>query len=155
VLKTARKTKLSEDKLPYIAECIELGMSYAATAGAIGVTAESWNNWMNWGKAGIKDPIFSRFYATVREAESKLMFNCLTKLKQVNDTAMNPQSIQWLLERRFPESFGKRNALEVNSKSESLNLNVNANINKDDQRMLIVGMMEKLTPKNRLLNSQE
>lgn len=130
-------------------------MSYAATAGAIGVTPESFNNWMNWGREGIKDPIFSRFYATVRESESKLMFNCLTKLKQVNDTAMAPQSIQWLLERRFPESFGKRNALEVNSKSESLNLNVNANIDKNDQRMLIVGMMEKLSPKTRLLNSQE
>lgn len=45
---------------------------------------------MNWGREGIKDPIFSRFYATVRESESKLMFNCLTKLKQVNDTAMAP-----------------------------------------------------------------
>ena len=130
-------------------------MSYAATAGAIGVTAESFNNWMNWGREGIKDPIFSRFYATVREAESKLMFDCLTKLKQVNDTGMNPQSIQWLLERRFPQDFGKRNALEVNAKSESLSLNVNANIGKSEAEQMRSAILEKLTPKNRLLISQE
>ncbi|AKJ38589.1 hypothetical protein MCM1_1549 [Methanosarcina barkeri CM1] len=120
-------------------------MSYAATAGAIGVTAESFNNWMNWGRNGMKDPIFSRFYATVRESESKLMFNCLTKLKQVNDTGMNPQSIQWLLERRFPESFGKKNALEVNAKTESLNLNVNANIDKTEADKIRSAILAKLS----------
>lgn len=130
-------------------------MSYAATAGAIGITPESFNNWMNWGREGIKDPIFSRFYATVREAESKLMFECLTKLKQVNDTGMNPQSIQWLLERRFPQDFGKRNALEVNAKSESLSLNVNANIGKSEADQMRSAILSKLTPRNRLLTSQE
>ena len=119
-------------------------MSYAATAGAIGVTAESWNNWMNWGKSGEKDPIYCRFFAAVRESESKLMFDCLTKLKKVNDTGMNPQSIQWLLERRFPADFGKKNALELNAKTESLSLNVNASLNQDEKRMLIVGMLDKL-----------
>lgn len=123
-------------------------MSYAATAGAIGVTPESFNNWMNWGRNGMKDPIFSRFYATVREAESKLMFDCLSKLKQVNDTAMNPQSIQWLLERRFPQDFGKKNALEVNAKTESLNLNVNANIGKNETDKLRASILAKLTPRN-------
>jgi len=119
-------------------------MSYAATAGAIGITPETWNNWMNWGKSGEKDPIYCRFFAAVRESESKLMFDCLTKLKKVNDTGMNPQSIQWLLERRFPADFGKKNALELNAKTESLSLNVNASLNQDEKRMLIVGMLDKL-----------
>jgi len=119
-------------------------MSYAATSGAIGITPETWNNWMNWGKSGEKDPIYCRFYAAVRESESKLMFDCLTKLKKVNDTGMNPQSIQWLLERRFPQDFGKKNALELNAKTESLSLNVNASLNQDEKRMLIVGMLDKL-----------
>jgi len=123
-------------------------MSYAATAGAIGITPESFNNWMNWGREGIKDPIFSRFYATVREAESKLMFDCLTKLKQVNDTAMNPQSIQWLLERRFPQDFGKRNALEVNAKTESMSFNVNANIDKNETAQIRAAILARLTPRN-------
>jgi hypothetical protein len=119
-------------------------MSYAATSGAIGITPETWNNWMNWGKSGEKDPIYCRFFAAVRESESKLMFDCLTKLKKVNDTGMNPQSIQWLLERRFPADFGKKNALELNAKTESLSLNVNASLNQDEKRMLIVGMLDKL-----------
>ncbi len=125
-------------------------MSYAATAGAIGVTPESWNNWMNWGKTGQKDPIYSRFYATVRESESRLMFNCLTKLKKVNDTGMNPQSIQWLLERRFPGEFGRKNAVEVNAvtESRSINLNISTPSEKDKMRAEITSFLDKLAPKN-------
>lgn len=56
-----------------------------------------------------------------------------------------PQSIQWLLERRFPESFGKRNALEVNSRSENVSLNVNANIDKSETDKIRAAILAKLS----------
>lgn len=131
-------------------------MSYAATAGAINVTPETFNNWMNWGKSGEKEPIYCRFYALVRESESRLMHNCLTKLKKVNDTGMNPQSIQWLLERRFPDNFGKKNSVDVNAVTESRNLNLNVSAtpqtweSKEQMRKEIAGFFDKLN-KSRLL----
>lgn len=122
-------------------------MSYAGTSGALGITPETWNNWMNWGRDGEKDPIYCRFYATVREAESQLMRDLLTKLKTVNDTAMSPQSIQWTLERRFPQDFGKRNSVDVTAATQ--NVNIDASPKTADERDAIrKNILSKLSPRN-------
>jgi hypothetical protein len=117
-------------------------MSYAATAGAINVTPETFANWMNWGKAGEKDPIFSRFYALVRESESRLMFECLTKLRKSADTG-NAESIRWLLERRFPESFSKRSALDVTATTQ----NVNISTEKSEAEKIRQDILSRLAPR--------
>lgn len=102
---------------------------------------------MNWGRDGEKDPIYCRFYATVREAESQLMRDLLTKLKTVNDTAMSPQSIQWTLERRFPQDFGKRNSVDVTAATQ--NVNIDASPKTADERDAIrKNILSKLSPRN-------
>jgi hypothetical protein len=145
----ARKTKLTEQMITTVQECIELGMSYTATAGAVNITPETFANWMNWGKAGQKDPLYSRFYAAVRESEGKLMYDCLTKLRKAADTG-NAESIRWLLERRFPEDFGKRSALDVTAQNQNLNLNMDAGTtpSTEEADKIRREILSKLTPKN-------
>ena len=142
----ARKTKLTEEMLSEIADCIRLGMSYAATAGAVGVSDTSFMNWMNWGKAGKKDPIYTRLYAEVQNAESKLMHDCLLKLRKSAETG-NAESIRWLLERRFPADFGKKNAVDITAKTENVNMSLNSDMSKNDSERLRREILEKLTPK--------
>lgn len=142
-----RKTKLNDAMIKTIQECIELGMSYTATAGAVNITPETFNNWMNWGKAGKKDPIYSRFYAAVRESEGKLMYDCLTKLRKAADTG-NAESVRWLLERRFPHDFGKRSALDVSAQNINLNMDAGTTPSTDEADKIRREILNKLTPKN-------
>jgi len=143
----ARKTKINEDVLAHVRSCIELGMSYGATAGVIGVTPETFSHWMTWGKSADKDPMYCKLYSTVKEAEGKLMEECLTTLKKNMNTGMSPQSIQWLLERRFPAEFGKQSNVNVKSQNESVNINVEAPktwSEKEAARANIVGILSKI-----------
>jgi len=50
-------------------------MSYAASATAIGISQDTWYNWMNHGNAG-KSP-YAAFYGAIRETEAQLMHDCL------------------------------------------------------------------------------
>lgn len=142
-----RRTKLNDAMITTVQECIELGMSYAATAGAVNITPETFNNWMNWGKAGKKDPLYSRFYAAVRESEGKLMYDCLTKLRKAADTG-NAESIRWLLERRFPADFGKRSALDVSAQNINLNMDAGTTPSTAEADKIRKEILNKLTPKN-------
>lgn len=141
----ARKTKLTEDLFPVVQECTELGMSYSATAGVINVTPESFHNWLAWGKAGDKDPIYCRFYALVRESESTLMKNCLQKIKISADLG-NIESVKWLLERKFPE-FAKQNTLSAKVQMESVNVNVNPDLEHQDLEKIRQNILARLTPR--------
>lgn len=140
-----RPTKLNDYIISEVRSCMELGMSYAATAGSINVSSETFNNWMNWGKAGIKDPIYSRFYAAVREGESKLMYDCLIKLKKSAETG-NIESVKWLLERRFNE-FSKQSALNVRAHTESVSVNLIAPLDEDQNAKIRAGILAKLQRK--------
>jgi tRNA A37 N6-isopentenylltransferase MiaA len=142
----ARKTKLTEDLFPVIQECLELGMSYSATAGVIQVTPESFANWMNWGKNGEKDAINCRFYALVRESESNLMKSCLQKIKISADLG-NIESVKWLLERRFCE-FAKQNSLNVKAQTENVNVHVSPGLTHDEMEKIRADILAKLTPRN-------
>jgi hypothetical protein len=139
----ARKTKLNEEMIKEIADCISIGMSYAATAGAVGVTPETFQNWLNWGKSGEKDLIYSRFLAEVRSAESRLMYDCLTKLRKAADCGKS-ESVRWLLERRFPQDFGRKNSLELNATTQNTNINLNQDMDLDRIR---ADFLKRLTPK--------
>jgi len=122
-------------------------MSYQATAGVINITPESFNNWMNWGKTGDKDPIYCRFYALVRESESQLMKSCMQKIKISAETG-NIDTVKWLLERKWPQEFGKQSQVNMSAKTESLSLNVNANIGKNETEKIRSAILAKLTPRN-------
>jgi len=58
-------------------------MSYAASATAIGISQDTWYNWMNHGNAG-KSP-YAAFYGAIRETEAQLMHDCLTTLRKQID----------------------------------------------------------------------
>jgi hypothetical protein len=149
----ARKTKLNDEMLDNVKDCIELGMSYKATAGAIRVSDTTFLNWLQWGKTGQKDPIYTQLYSTVREAESKLMYNCLFKLRKSAETG-NIESVKWLLERRFQE-FGKQSNLNVKAQTESVNIHVTPELQKSENDRIRAGILAKLAPRSPSLIDQE
>jgi hypothetical protein len=118
-------------------------MSYSATAGAINITPESFHNWMNWGKTGTKDPIYSRLYAAVREAESLLIQDCLLKLRKSGETG-NIESVKFILERRFPQDWSKKDNINVQARSENVNINVNPKLKQEETERIRQAILAKL-----------
>lgn len=148
-----KQTKCTPELTKKAVKYVKEGFTYVQLAAVLGISEDTLYLWFRKAKQEQKEPYLS-FYVELKAAEAELLSECLQAVKASMKSG-DARSAYFLLERRFSDSYGKRNALEVNSKSESLNLNVNANIDKNDQRMLIVGMMEKLSPKNNLLISQE
>lgn len=143
----ARKTKLTDYTIENAKECIRLGMTYTATCSALGISENTFQNWMNWGKEG-KQP-YTAFFAAVRESESNLMKDCLQKIKISADTG-NIETVKWLLERKFFE-FSKQSQVNVKAQQENLNINLNAQVTEDDKTKIRNEILAKLRPKSNLL----
>jgi len=141
----ARKTKLTEEIITETKEMIRLGMSYASTAGALGITPDTFYNWMAWGKEG-KAP-YAALYGAVREAEAHLMQDCLLKLRKAADLG-NIESIRFILERRFPKEWGKQDNINIKAQTENVNVNVSPELKKSEADRIRADILAKLARPN-------
>lgn len=137
-----RKSKITPELIENTKEFIRLGMSYASTAGALGITPDSFYNWMQWGKEG-KAP-YASFYGAVRESEAYLMQDCLTRLRKAADMG-NIESIRFILERRFPQDWGKKDNININARSENVNVNVSPKLEQDETARIRAEILAKLS----------
>jgi transposase len=117
-----RKSKLTEELTQVICENIELGLSYNLTCQAAGITFETFNDWMKSGAAG-KEKKFCDFHNAVRASEATCAKNCLTRIRAAAERGSLASDL-WLLERRYPADYGRKDHLNMKSQTEALNLNV-------------------------------
>lgn len=101
-----------------IAKHIELGMSYRLAAQLARVSEDSVYDWMKTGKKLFgesseeelkDDPVALsriRFYQRVKEAEALAARNALVKIQVASGNGAW-QASAWLLERRYPEEYGR------------------------------------------------
>lgn len=118
-----RTSKLTEELTTILCENIELGLSYRLTCQAAGIAFQTFNEWMKAGEAG-KDEKHIKFYNRVQAAEA----NCASEnLKRIREAAKHTwQAGAWLLERRYPSEYGRKDHLDMRArtKNESLVCNV-------------------------------
>ena len=100
-------------------------MSFSACAQALGISYESWRNWMKLGYEG-KEP-YARFFIRVQEAEAALQRECLDAVR-TSIRLGNVEDAKWLLERKYSSEFGKSSSIKVDQKTEAKSLNMNLNI---------------------------
>jgi hypothetical protein len=122
-----RKCKLTDELTDIICENIELGLSYNLTCQAAGISFDTFNNWMKAGEAE-ESKKFSDFYDRVRASEAACAKESLERIRDAANTNWNAAA--WLLERRYPADYGKKDHLNMQSKTE--NLNVNAQLSDDE-----------------------
>ncbi len=118
----ARPTKMTPNITKKIGDNIALGLSYSLAAEAAGITYQTLNSWLNRGKTD-KSGKYYQFaqYVKKRNADvAKALPGCLNAAAD----AGNGQVCMWILERRFPEEFGRRVYRKINSVSETINENV-------------------------------
>ena len=119
-----KKCKLNDELTGIICENIELGLSYNLTCQAAGITFETFNEYMKAGAAG-KEKKFTDFYKSVRASEATCAKNCLMRIREAAERG-NTANDMWLLERRYPIDYGRRENINMKSITEALNVNVTA-----------------------------
>ncbi len=101
-----RPIKLTPKIQKLIGDGVSLGLTYALAASAAGVTYQSLNSWI---KRGQKDQSgeYYQFYKYIQKCNADGAKKLLERLNDLAE-AGNCQVCMWILERRFPEDFGRR-----------------------------------------------
>jgi len=118
----ARPCKLNPEIQQRIGDGISLGLTYALAANAAGITYQSFNQWMSKGKTE-KSGKYYQFAQHIKKCNADGARKLLERLNDAVE-AGNCQICMWILERRFPEDFARRQYRKMNVVSESKNENV-------------------------------
>lgn len=110
------KTKLTPQLQEQIGNNITLGMPLKFAAEAAGITEVTFYNWIKRGENESKGKFFE-FAEHIKTCKAKAV---QLHLKLITKAATDGswQASAWILERRHPEEFGKRDRLELDGKME-------------------------------------
>jgi hypothetical protein len=94
------------------------GLPRAMVAAALGVSDRTYYTWLARGRRARKeDGPFFQLFQTAKRAEAKFVADCLDRIKQVGlgygDAAPQWTALAWLLERKHPGEFGRRDGAAV------------------------------------------
>ncbi|MBZ4336438.1 hypothetical protein [Corallococcus sp. AS-1-12] len=105
----ARPTKLTPEIQAAICAHLERGLFRRAVAALVGVDDQTLSRWFHRG-AGEERGLYRDFFLAVSAAEARFMQSSTEML--LATAANNPRHVQWLLSRRFPELYGRRDNVE-------------------------------------------
>ena len=126
----SRPSKLTPDIQKRIGNNIALGLTYKLAAESTGVTYKTFNLWMTKGKNSTSGEYY-RFYKHILKCNADAAKALLEHLNEAAASG-NCQICMWILERRFPEEFGRRVYQKTNIVSENLNQNIEIIVNDAD-----------------------
>jgi abortive infection bacteriophage resistance protein len=126
----ARPSKLTPDITQLIGENVALGLPYVLAASFAGITYQTFNDWMKKGKNS-RSGEYSKFYEHIEKCNAYGAMKCLERLNKAAE-AGDTRICMWILERRFPEDFGRREYRKMNVVSENKNKNVEIIVNDGD-----------------------
>jgi transposase len=127
----ARPTKLTPEIQKKIGDGVSLGLTYALAANSAGITYQSFNSWMSKGKTD-KSGKYFEFTQHIQKCNADAAKALLERLNEIAHSG-NCQVCMWILERRFPEEFGRRVYRKMNVVSENRNVNVEIIVNATDE----------------------
>jgi transposase len=127
----ARPTKLTPELQPRIGDNVALGLTYFLAAEAAGITYKTLNSWIQRGKTD-KSRKYHQFAQYINKCNADAAKALLERLNKAAD-AGNCQVCIWILERRFPEDFGRRIYRKTNVVAENMNQNVELIVNDEDK----------------------
>ena len=125
-----RSCKLTPEIQQRISDNIALGLTYSLAASSAGITYKTFNIWLNKGKTE-KSGKYYQFYKYIIKCNAD---GALKLLERLNEAAKggNCQVCMFILERRFPDEFGRRVYRKTNVVSENLNQNIKIIVNDTD-----------------------
>ncbi|MBM3268913.1 MAG: helix-turn-helix domain-containing protein [Candidatus Sericytochromatia bacterium] len=99
-----RPSKLTPEAAEIVATAIRAGASREAAAAQAGIARSTLYDWCKRGESG--DEQFTWFSDTLKKAEADLEAKALAHILEAAGKSW--QAAAWLLERRFPDRWGRR-----------------------------------------------
>lgn len=106
------KVKLTEERIKTASRLIELGNTVKNIYGALGISKQTWYNWLDKGKKA-KSGIYKKFYEEVEAAESRAEARFVTMISKAAEE--NWQAAAWWLERKYPERWGRKDKVDLSA----------------------------------------
>lgn len=100
------------DHMLKICDLIKVGMSYENACAKAGIRRSTFHNWLAKGEQKNARAKYVKFVDEVYKANAEVEFQLL---KQIQD-AKEWQAKAWILERRFPERWGRKDRIEHTGK---------------------------------------
>lgn len=136
----ARPTKLTNEVQQKIGDGVSLGLTYALAASAAGITYQTLNDWIKRGQTE-KSGKYYHFFKYIQKCNADAAKTLLERLNEVASTG-NCQVCMWILERCFPDCFGRHVYKKTNFTSG--NRNETAEIIVKDFDIIRKEIMDKL-----------
>lgn len=114
-----RPSKLTPETQKKIVDAIKMGATYELAAQYGGIHYDTFNNWMKRGVAEIEhrdkprtkeheeETPYIEFFEAIKQAEGDAAVLWLAKIEK-SATEGNWQAAAWKLERRYPDTYGRR-----------------------------------------------
>jgi len=102
VKSVGRPSKLTPQTIKILKATIGKGMSYADACTLSGISYSTFKKWQQKAEAGVKEYLF--FLDELKKAKAMGKLQNIKKIRE--DSSW--QSAAWLLERQYPEEFGRR-----------------------------------------------
>jgi DNA-binding transcriptional regulator YiaG len=142
-----KKTRLTPKLIELARQNIMLGFSYSALASSLNISEDTLYLWFRKAKdSNTKDPIYSQFFAAVKESEAALLTECLQSVKV--SMKSDVKAAFFMLERRFAnDGYGKSSQLDIKAQTENKNMNLNVNTTASHEEIEAIRMriLEKLS----------
>lgn len=105
------KTKLTPELQENFCKAIENGDSILGACGYVGISEKTYYNWIDRAESAKGRTKFVKFKECVDKAKAKALHN----FEQVITHASTEhwQAAAWMLERRYPNMYGKREKIEA------------------------------------------
>ena len=107
----ARRTKLTKERCEKICDGVLKGNYITTVCRSVGITNATYHNWKKKGKEGIEP--YKTFYEKVTECEAKAEMDILNVIYTNAIDQGNWLSSAWILERKYPQRFGKREQMAL------------------------------------------
>lgn len=117
-----RPTKLTPDLQAVIVKAIKAGATHETAALSAGIARSTFYDWKAKGEAG--DPDYSEFSDALKIAEAQ---GTVKLLERIQDASFDPkfwQAAAWILERRYPETYGRQRIEHTGKDGEALTIRI-------------------------------
>ena len=102
-----RPPKLTPEMIEQICDLLIEGSTIARSAVITGVSESTIYRWLAMGKSEGAEPIYVELVARVGEAIESSEFELLQRMRIAGSKSDHWRATAWMLERRFPEKYGK------------------------------------------------
>jgi len=125
-----RPPKLTNEMIEKIADLVAAGKPITLAANLAGISESTIYRWLALGKKKGSEKIYKDLVERVSEACEFSEIEAQQVLRQASMKESNWRAAAWILERRHPEKYGKRVALDENREANSNSSKKKSNSNK-------------------------